>query len=202
MRCVSLLSERAQPNEGVQELAEIAILGSATRRPEPAHRFVAALVPDVQTRRARGTHPRLVQDADRVSPVELPVLVQQHRRATCFLNYIYFLCEFKSKVVSHFEWAALLFLLAFLLLLNEVLFVGLLDLLSVEVLELVVFGHEAGQLQGEGLDHACVLEHFDESLGVLLQLLGLELLIDVQILDAVLQRLYYFESFGVLALLV
>jgi len=68
--------------------------------------------------------------------------------------------------------------------------------------ELIVLGHKAGQFQRECLDHTRELKHLDKAFRVLLELLWLEFLVDVKVLNAVLQSLYYFLSLHVLALLV
>jgi len=52
------------------------------------------------------------------------------------------------------------------------------------------------------LDHTRELKHLDEAIRVFLELLWLQLLVNVKVLNAVLQGLYYFQSLSILALLV
>lgn len=110
--------------------------------------------------------------------------------------------EIFSEVVCHFEGSTLFLLESFFLLLDEILLVGIFNFLSAEMFELIVLGHKAGQFQRECLDHTRELKHLDKAFRVFLELLWLEFLVDVKVLNAVLQSLYYFLSLDVLALLV
>ena len=58
------------------------------------------------------------------------------------------------------------------------------DILGVEVLELVVFGHEAGQLLGEVLDLRGELDLTHKALCVLLKFLWFDLLVSIQLVNA------------------
>lgn len=52
------------------------------------------------------------------------------------------------------------------------------------------------------MDHTSELKYLDEAFRVFLELLWLQFLVNVKVLNAVLQGLYYFQSLGILALLV
>ena len=70
------------------------------------------------------------------------------------------------------------------------------------MLQLIVLGHEARTLQREGLNHRCELQNLHETLRVLLQFLGLQLLVDVDVLNAVFEGLDNGQALFVLSLLV
>jgi hypothetical protein len=101
------------------------------------------------------------------------------------------LINWKSKVVGHLERTSFLFLNTFSFLIAQVLLVSIFDPLSVEVLQLVVFGHESREFKSECLDHAGELQYLDKAFSVLLELLWFELFVNVKVFDAVFQCLNY-----------
>ena len=88
------------------------------------------------------------------------------------------------------------------LLLNGRALVGCHDPACIEVLQLVVLWHEAGEDARELLNLRSQLEFLHEAIRVLLELLRLYLLVGVQLVNALVELLDFLSAFLIFALLV